>query len=166
MSATFVDIETGEQYEGPCPNCAEREQWAEAQVRKMEMERRGDRAKVTRMENAAERDLVRRRDGATWEHALEQWLAAFPDKRPSSKSIKSARATKFFQRLEAGATPDDVDDAIRGAKAYPYVVYGKRVKSGSKSDLANDLEDIVAVNSDRQFDALVEIGRALREQTA
>lgn len=127
----------------------------------LERDLRNYRSRLTQMERKAERELVAKRDGKTWKEILAYWEAAFPDKRISSKGIKSARATKFFQRLEAGATPEDVRYAIEAARALPYVVYGKRVKTGSKSDLAIDLEDIVSVGADARFDALVECGREM-----
>lgn len=138
-----------------CPTCA-----AYALV---ERDLRNYRAKVTRLENDAERNAVAKRDGATWKAILSYWQAAFPDRRISSKGIKSARATKFFQRLEAGATPEDVHYAIDAAKVWQFIVFGKRQKSGSKSDLAIDLEQIVSVGNDAQFDGLVEKGREMRE---
>lgn len=158
----WVDTTTGEIYEGPCPNCAERAQWAEDQVRALEMEKRALRTKVTKAERAAEHATMAKRDGAVWQEALSCWLAHFPHKKPSGVGIKSARATKFFQRLETGATLLDVQDAIRAAKVVPYIVYGRRVKAGSKADLSDDLEQIVSVGNDAQFDRLVEIGRELR----
>lgn len=127
----------------------------------LERDLRNARSKITRLERDAERNEVSKRDGATWKAALEHWCQAFPDKRISSKGIKSARATKYFQRLEAGATPEDVNLAVDAARVWQYVVFGKRQKSGSQSDLAIDLEHICSVGNDAQFDRLVEIGREL-----
>lgn len=152
----WVDEDTGEVTGDTCPTC---EGYAH-----LEREARNLRAKITRLENEAERQAVAKRDGAQWKAILAYWQEAFPDKRISSKSIKSARATKFFLRLEAGATPEDVRYAIDAAKVWRYIVFGKRVKSGSKSDLAVDLEHIVSVGNDAQFDGLVELGRAMREE--
>jgi hypothetical protein len=134
-----------------CPSC---EGYAQA-----ERELRNYRARVTRLENEAERNAVAKRDGKLWNETLAYWCEAFPEKRISSKGIKSARAAKFFQRLEAGATPEDVRYAIDGAKFWRYVVFGKRQRKGSPSDLAVDLEHIVSVGNDAQFDSLVERGR-------
>lgn len=142
-----------------CPNCAD----LDANVQVMERELRRYRAKITRMENEAEHALVAKRDGKLWKETLAYWQKAFPEKRVTSKGIKSARATKFFQRLEAGATPGDVRYAIDAAKVWRYVVFGKRQKSGSKSDLAIDLEHICSVGNDAQFDHLCELGRAMKE---
>jgi hypothetical protein len=64
-------------------------------------------------------------------------------------------------RLEAGATVDDVLCAIRAAKTYPHIVYGRRVKTGSKSDLSVGIQEILSVNNDANFDFLVEVGRSL-----
>lgn len=150
----WVDPETGEASDG-CPECEN----AELQVRMMEMELRRYRSKVTTLENAAERDTVAKRDGSLWNAVLAEWLRVFPDKKPSAKGIKSARATRYFQRLEAGAQPEDVFSAIRGAKEYPYVVYGKRTRTGSKSDEATDLQDICSVKNDAMFDWLRDAGR-------
>lgn len=138
-----------------CPSCEGYSQ--------VERDLRNYRSKVTRLENEAERNAVAKRDGATWKAILEYWSEAFPDKRISSRGIKSARATKFFQRLEAGATPEDVQFAIDAAKAWPYVVYGKRRQTGAASDAATDLQDIVSVGNDAQFDHLVELGVAMKE---
>lgn len=132
----------------------------------LEREARNYRAKITRLENEAERNLIAARDGATWKAILAYWQAAFPDKKISSKGIKSARATKFFQRLEAGATSADVEYAIDAAAQVPYVVYGRRVKTGSRADLAVDLEDICSVGHDARFDELVELGRELAQDAA
>src|ERR1039458_8351870 len=155
----WVDSATGEVTGDTCPTC---EGYALA-----EREARNYRTKISRLENDAERNLVARRDGATWKAILEYWSEAFPDKRISSRGIKSARATKFFLRLEAGATPEDVRHAIDAAKVCRFVVYGKRCRTGSKSDLAVDLEHVVSVGNDAQFDGLVELGRAIvRSRTA
>lgn len=149
-----------------CPECGSvlplaemLDEEAEIQVHALELRVRSLQSKVTRMEREREAQTVAKRDGAVWQRVITAWLEAFPDKTPSAKSVKSARATKVFMRLDSGATVDDVLAAIRGAQLYPFVVFGKRVKSGSRSDLADDLEDIVAVNRDREFDFLVEAGR-------
>lgn len=159
----WVNSETGEVVEGDCPRCANVIEHAEAQLRAMEMELRQKRAKITRLERQADRETVAKRDGAVWKDVLAYWLEAFPDKRPSAKGIKSARATKVFMRLESGANVEDVKLSIDGARLYPYVVFGKRQKSGSKSDLADDLEQIMAINRDHEFDFLRDAGRAARD---
>lgn len=156
----WYNPETGEITDTPpddyvCPTCEG--------YSRIERELRVMRAKITRLENDAERNIVAKRDGKLWKDTLAYWQKAFPDKRISSKGIKSARATKFFQRLEAGATPEDVRYAIDAAKVWQFVVFGKRQKSGSKSDLAIDLEHIVSVGNDAQFDRLVEIGREMKQ---
>ena len=128
----------------------------------IERELRNMRSKITRLENDAERNAVARRDGATWKATLEYWQEAFPEKRISSRGIKSARATKFFQRLEAGATVEDVRYAIDAAKVWRWVTFGRRTKAATdKSNPAMDIEDIVSVGNDSQFDALVERGRKM-----
>jgi hypothetical protein len=139
-----------------CPSCEGYSQ--------VERELRNYRSKVTRLENEAERNAVAKRDGKLWKETLAYWQAAFPEKRISSKGIKSARATRLFQRLEAGATPEDVRHAIDAARSVPYVVYGRRVKSGSRADLAVDLEDVVSVGHDARFDELVELGREMEKE--
>lgn len=136
-----------------CPSC-------EAYGR-IEADLRNYRTKVTRLEHEAERNLVAKRDAKVWTETLAYWGRAFPDKRVTSKGIKSARATKFFQRLDAGATAEDVRHAINAARVWQYVVFGKRQKSGSKSDLAVDLEHICSVGNDAQFDDLCEKGREI-----
>lgn len=153
----WVD-ENGEIHD-ECPDCVR----YEANLQMMEREARNYRAKITRLENDAERNIVAKRDGATWKALLAYWQAAFPDRRVTSKGIKSARATKVFQRLEAGATTEDIQYAVDAAKVWQWVVYGKRQKSGSKSDLAVDLEHIVSIGNDAQFDDLVAKGRAMSE---
>lgn len=148
----WVDATTGEVLGDTCPDCEG--------YSRLERDLRTARAAITRLERDAERNLVAKRDGKLWLETIEYWCKAFPEKRVTSKGIKSARATKFFQRLEAGATPEDVRYAIDAAKVWKYVVFGKRQKSGSKSDLAIDLEHIVSVGNDAQFDGLVEKGRS------
>lgn len=133
-----------------CPNCLHAER-----------ELRNYRAKITRLLNEAESAKVAKRDGKVWLEAIEHWILAFPGRRITSKGIKSERATIFFQRLDAGASEQDVRDAVVGAKEFPYIVYGKRTKTGSKSDLAVDLVDVC--KHDTQFDFLVEVGRKARE---
>jgi hypothetical protein len=160
---TWANTETGELREGDCPECADTKEWAEEQVRALELERRKDRAKITRLERAAERDQVARRDGATWQRIRDHWLAAFPELKPTSLGIKSARATQVFLRLEAGATEADIMAAIDAAREWRWIVYGKRTKSGSKHDLAIDLEQIVSTKHDHLFDLLVTEGYALKQ---
>jgi hypothetical protein len=152
----WVDPETGEASED-CPNCAD----LEDQVRGLEMEARRFRTKITQLKNAAEADVVAKRDKSTWATILGEWKRTFPERRTSATSIKSASATKAFMRLEAGATVDDVLCAIRAAKTYPHIVYGRRVKTGSKSDLSVGIQEILSVNNDANFDFLVEVGRSL-----
>lgn len=130
---------------------------------KVERDLRNARTAITRLERDAERNLVAKRDGKVWTEALAHWQRVFPDRRVTSKGIKSARATKFFQRLDAGATPEDVRHAVNAAKVWAYVVFGKRVKTGSKSDLAVDLEHICSVGNDAQFDDLCQKGREIAE---
>jgi hypothetical protein len=129
----------------------------------MERERRSDRIARAKAEKAVDRDQVARRDGATWQRIRDHWQAAFPELRPTSLGIKSARATQVFLRLEAGATEADVFAAIDAATVWRYIVYGKRTKSGSKSDLAIDLEQIVSTKHDHLFDLLVSEGYALKQ---
>lgn len=148
----WVD-ENGEVTGDTCPTCEGYSQ--------LERDLRNARTKITRLEREAERATVAKRDGNLWKETVAFWEAAFPEKRITSKGVKSARATKYFQRLEAGAKPEDVRYAITAAKTWRYVVFGKRQKSGSKSDLAIDLEHIVSVGNDAQFDRLVELGREM-----
>lgn len=148
----WVD-ENGEVTGDTCPSCQG--------YSHIERELRNMRSKVTRLENDAERNLVAKRDGKVWQDAIAYWEHTFPEKRVTSKGIKSARATKFFQRLEAGATPEDVQYAIDAARVWRYVVFGKRQRSGSQSDLSIDLEHICSVGNDAQFDRLVELGREI-----
>jgi hypothetical protein len=158
----WVDANSGEEYAGKCPDCSATRALAEDQMHRMELELRAMRGKLTKAERAVEHAKVARRDGAVWEEALGFWLRTFPDKRPSSVGIKSARATKFFERFESISDPDPmgvVRAAVLGAKAYPYVVYGSRTKTGPKSALATDLQELVHVGQDHLFDFLVEAGR-------
>jgi len=137
-----------------CPSC-----FGYAQV---ERELRNYRAKVTRLENEAERNAVAKRDGKLWKETIAYWEAAFPDKRVTSKGIKSARATKYFQRLEAGAKPEDVRYAIDAAKTWQWITFGRRTKAPTaQSKPAVDLEDICSVGSDAQFDWLAQKGREI-----
>ena len=159
---SWVDTETGEIADAQCPHCEETKEWAETQVRACEMELRRFRSKVTKLENEAERQAVARRDGAAWKEFLRCYQLAFPAKRLTATGIKSATATKFFVRLESGATVEDTINAIAGAYVYPYVVFGKRVKTGSKSDHAIHPQDILSVNNDALFDSLRDAGAELR----
>lgn len=161
---TFVNTETGESFEGDhaCPKCSETQAEAERQVTMLERDLRSYRSKVSRLESQVERDAVQHRDKALWTRILEKWTETFPKTRITAKGYKSARATAVFLRIEQGATEEDFMDAIAGARSLPYIVYGKRVATGSKSDLAIDLTDIASVKDDRKFDALVTAGRALR----
>lgn len=152
----WLDEETGEITGDTCPTC-------EGYTR-LEREMRNLRTQITRLQNEAERQLVTKRDGKLWKDTLNYWMEAFPEKRVTSKDIKSARATKLFQRFQAGALPEDVRYAIDAAKVWRYVVFGKRQKSGSQSDLAIDLEQIVSIGNDAQFDSLVELGRKMAEE--
>ena len=149
----WVDPSTGEVTGDICPSCEG--------YSLLERDLRNARSKITRLERDAERNLVAKRDGKLWKEILEYWMEAFPERRVTSKNIKSARATRLFQRLEAGATPADVLYAINAAKVWRWVVYGKRQRNGSHSDLAIDLQDIVSVGNDAQFDRLVELGREM-----
>lgn len=154
----WLNADTGEVTDEPpseyvCPTC-------EA-YGLLERDLRNYRSKVTRLENDAERNLVAKRDGKDWQEIIAYWEQAFPDKRLTSKGIKSARATKFFQRCDAGAMLEDIRFAIDAAKVWRWVVFGKRQKSGSNSDLAIDLEHICSVGNDAQFDRLVELGREM-----
>lgn len=162
----WVDSATGELADAECPHCAETKQWAEDQVRALEIERRQQRAKITKLLNEAERQKVAKRDGATWKELLACWLLAFPNKRPSATGIKSARATAVFLRLESGADVESVKNAIAGAMKYPFVVFGKRRESGSQSDRADDLQDIMHINNDALFDFLRDAGEAMRARSS
>jgi hypothetical protein len=158
----YVNVETGEMVEGDCPYCADLRVETEGQLVAMERELRQKRSKITKLENAAERDLVKKRDAAAWKDVLSAWMIAFPTKKPSATGIKSARATKVFMRLESGSSVEEIKNAIAGAMVYPFVVYGKRQKTGSRTDDASDLQDIVSTNNDANFDFLCEVGRDLR----
>lgn len=160
---TWVNAESGEVLDADCPRCEDTRVECDIQVSTMERELRGMRSKLTRAERKLEAESIKKRDGASWKLVLGKWMEVFPDKRVTSKGVKSARATAYFLRQDAGATEEDVIDAIYGAKAYPYVVYGKRRQTGSESDLLIDLQDIVSVNNDRNFDFLCEVGRAARQ---
>ena len=156
---TWINRETGEIQEGECPMCERTREDCEIQVRGLELEARKARSKITKLERMAEKEAIAKRDGATWKRLLDAWLAAFPDKRPTAKGIKSARATAVFQRLGQGATEQDFHDAILGAKEYPYVTFGKRTKTATKqSARMDDLQDIAAIHSDAMFDWLRDAG--------
>jgi hypothetical protein len=142
-----------------CPICLGHD----VQVSGLERDLRTKRGALTKLERAAERETVKRRDGAVWNRILSAWLEAFPDKKPSATSVKSARATATFLRLQSGATEDDFLAAIRGAREYPYVVYGKRQRKGSRSDLADDLQHIAAINRDHEFEFLRDVGRVFEQ---
>lgn len=157
----YVDTESGELYDG-CPICEETIRNAETQIVAMEQERRRDRAARTAAENKLEAAEIGKRDKSAWDEILGAWLLAFPGKSPKAKTIKSARATKVFQRIERGASVEDVKDAIAGAMVYRYVVFGKRVTNGSRTDDGSDLADIVSPDNDRNFDFLAEEGHKLR----
>lgn len=152
---TWINADTGEVFEGECPNCAD----LDILVTAMERERRSDRIARAKAEKAVERDQVAKRDGAMWQRILAKWEETFPEKRITSKGIKSERATVFFLRLEAGATIEHVELAVAAARKWPCVVYGKRQQTGSRSDLAIDLIQIC--KGDAQFDFLVERGTEL-----
>jgi hypothetical protein len=160
----WVDPETGEMT-NECPGCDETRRYAEIQMREMELELRKMRARVTRAENQLEAAEVGKRDGKVWKELLGYWQLKFPERRITSKNVKSARATKVFARLDAGAQIGDFQLAIDGAHAFPYVVFGKRVKTGSPSDLAVDLEDIASIKKDKDFDWLVAAGMEAREKS-
>jgi hypothetical protein len=155
---TWIDTDTGEIAED-CPHCQQTRIDAETQIHAMELERRKDRAAVTRAQNQLAAAAESKRDGAIWKKSVAHWRATFPELKPTSLGVKSARATAYFQRLEAGALPEDVDLAVSAAKEYPYVVFGKRRRTGSRDDLAIDLQQIVSVGNDAQFDFLVSVGR-------
>lgn len=161
----FVDTESGEIHES-CPDCERMQTAADDQVRLMERELRTMRAKIAKLEREAEYDPVKARDGATWKRLLAAWLEAFPDKRPTAKGVKSARATQVFLRLESGATIEDFEDAIRAAREYPYVTFGKRTRTGAANDRKDDLQDIASVKNDAMFDWLRDAGRAARGNNA
>lgn len=161
----WMNVATGEIVEGgPCPECAATADEAAIQVGGMERELRSMRSKLTKAERAAERDEVKRRDGDIWQRILGAWLETFPDKRPTAKGIRSARATAVFLRLESGAAEEDVVAAIVGARVWPYVVYGKRRQSGSPSDEATDLQEIMSLKNDGMFDFLRDVGAVEREK--
>jgi len=160
----WLDPDTGE-VGGECPLCADVRAETEAQVRAMEMDLRRWRAKCSKLENATERELVAKRDGAAWKEFLRCYKAAFPEKRLSATGVKSASATKFFMRLDAGASLEDVKDAIAGAMELPYVTFGKRTKTGAAHDLAVHPQDIVSPQNDANFDVLRDAGARLRALT-
>lgn len=161
----YIDTATGEVYES-CPRCEAAEVEAETQIFRMEQERRQDRAARTKAENALEAAETGRRDEKLWLELFDCWRLAFPEKRPTTKAVKSARATAVFKRLTAGATPEDIKDAIAGAMVYRYVVFGKRVTNGSRTDDGSDLADIVSPDNDRNFDFLSEEGHKMRNPEA
>lgn len=156
----YVDTETGEVFP-ECPHCEQARREAEVQIVAMERELRSYRSRLTRAENALQAHEQSKRDGAVWKAALKHWQETFPDRRITSKSIQSQRATIYFQRLGAGASPEDVDLAVTAAREYPYVVYGRRRKSGAKSDMAIDIIDIC--KNDVMFDWLVSKGREMAD---
>lgn len=160
---TWIDQETGEIYEGSCPECERVKDDCALQVREQDRELAKIRVRVGKAERAVDREAIAKRDGATWATIREAWLRAFPDKKPTATGVKSARATQVFLRLAQGATVDDFLDAIEGAKHHPFVTFGKRTATAtSKSKRADDLEDIASVKSDAMFDWLVMNGRAAR----
>lgn len=132
----------------------------------MERELRSFRIKLSKAEAKAVQIEESKRDGAEWRRVVAYWKNQFPGKRITSTSMRSSRATAYFQRVDSGAGEDDFFLAIDGARELPYVVYGQRRDKGSKSDLRIDLQHIASVGNDAQFDALVEKGREAREEKA
>lgn len=145
-----------------CPLCEGTVRESEIQMHAMELELRRYRSRVTRLENEAEAAKVAKRDGKTWEEVLRCYRLAFPEKRLSATGIKSETATKVFERLATGTSVEDLKDAIAGAMQFPFVVFGKRTRSGSASDRADHLRDIVSVNNDANFDFLRDVGHTAR----
>lgn len=159
---TWANTETGELVEGPCPYCAGTVEECDAIVSRVEKNRHADILARAKAEKALERDVVAKRDGADWQRIVTHWKETFPQIKATSLSIRSNRATHTFIRIERGCSVDDVLAAIDGAKEWPYVVFGKRVRTGSRSDLGIDIEDIVSIKHDRNFDFLLSEGYALR----
>ena len=159
----WLNPETGETCEG-CPHCETVRQECEVQIAAMERERRADRSARARAEAEVQREHAAKRDGAIWKRILSTWADTFPEhaKRLRSKGIKSARATAVFLRIEAGASVEDWEDAIMGARQLPYVTFGKRTATGTEHDLAVDLQQIAAPNRDHEFELLCEVGKAVR----
>lgn len=159
----WVNPESGETVEGPCPRCAATIEEAEAQTRALELDTRRLRSQITRMKNQFERDQVAKRDGADWAEILGYWTDTFPELRPTATGIKSERATAFFARCETGASVQACKDAVLGASKFRWISYGSRVdKPHSKAKPAVDLSEILSLKSDRNFDFLRQEGEKIR----
>lgn len=159
----YVDTDSGEIFEG-CPHCESTRRDCEAQIIGLERDLRTWRMRTTKAEAKAVQIEESKRDGAEWKRVVAYWQSKFPNKKITSKSMKSSRATAYFQRVDAGAGEDDFFLAIDGAVRLPFVVYGSRRASGSGSDLKIDLQHIASIGNDAQFDALVDAGRLAREE--
>lgn len=159
----WVDPETGEATD-ECPICEATRRDCEAQIISLERDLRTWRMRTSKAEAKAVEIEESKRDGAEWKRVVAYWQSKFPNKKITSKSMKSSRATAYFQRIDAGAGEDDFFLAIDGAVKLPFVVYGSRRASGSGSDLRVDLQHIASIGNDAQFDALVEAGRRAREE--
>jgi hypothetical protein len=122
-----VDGETGELHANPCPRCIDVElqdlENAERRIRKLEREKR-----------AMERD----RDAERQTDPQRQVILGLIDawKRHTGHPKANANAGDRFDvvkaRLAEGYAPEDIELAIEGIGARPYVVEGQRVKHGSR----------------------------------
>lgn len=163
----WVRTDTGEMVEGECPYCEATREEAETQIKRMEAERRTDRAARAKAEREVERQKAAKRDAAAWAEVLAFYAEHFPDKAAAmrSKSIKSERASVFFHRLESIDSEDpmrDIKAAIFAATRWRWISYGRRVKKPhAEAQPAVDLADIL--KDDVRFDYLVKHGYEMRE---
>lgn len=147
-----VDTETGEIHENPDPS--ETIKALEAALVRAQSTITGLKAKYANdRATYAKRSLV--------EDIIDDWKVATGH--PKSKRTDD-RFDAVKNYLEKGYTREHFEMVLAGLKAYPYVVYGVRRASGSKSDRKDDIAYVC--EKGRRFEDLAVLGHELKKAEA
>lgn len=152
-----VEGETGQIFANPCPRCEDVElgdlENAERRIRKLERQIR-----------ALELDKQAAREGDPQRAVVLGLIDAW--KRHTGHPKANANAGDRFDvvkaRLAEGYTPEDIELAIEGIGARPYVVEGQRVKHGGRGQRFDRLG--IVCGGGEQIEKFAVIGYEARKE--
>jgi hypothetical protein len=152
-----VEGETGQIFAAPCPRCEDVElgdlENAERRIRKLEREKR-----------SMERDRDAERQADPQRQVILGLIDAW--KRHTGHPKANANAGDRFDvvkaRLAEGYSPQDVELAIEGIGAFPYVVEGQRMRHGNRGQRHDRLG--IACGSGENLERLANLGHQARKE--
>lgn len=152
-----VEGDTGQIFAQPCPRCEEVQladlENAERRIRKLEREKR-----------ALEEDQMAKREADPQRQVIlgliDLWRRATGH--PKANIYAADRFDVVKARLREGYEPKDIELAIKGIGAFPYVVEGQRMRYGTRGQKHDRLG--IACGSGENLERMANLGHQARKE--